>query len=121
MKNSKGITGKFGEEKAKELYISKGYEIIAENFRFERAETDLIVKNEQKKVLVFAEVKTRTNKKFGEPEESISERKQEQLIKSAEGYIINNPGFEEYDKRFDVIAIYVEGNNTTINHIENAF
>jgi putative endonuclease len=82
---------------------------------------DLIIKDESKKLLVFVEVKTRTNKKFGEPEEAVTDQKQKQLIKSAEGFLINNTGYEDYNKRFDVIAIYIEGEKETINHIENAF
>jgi len=113
--------GKDGERAAKEFLISKGYEIVDENYRYERAEIDLIVKNEAMKRLVFVEVKTRRNKKFGEPEEAVTEQKQNQLVKSAEGFLMTNPGWEDYEKRFDVIAIMAEGKELKINHIENAF
>lgn len=113
--------GKHGEASAREYLLQKGYEIVKENFRYLRAEVDLIVKDESKKLLVFVEVKTRRTKKFGEPEEAVNDTKQKQLIKSAEGFLMNNTGYEDYDKRFDVIAIYIEGEKETINHIENAF
>ena len=121
MKSGNVPLGKEGERAAKEHLISKGYEIVKENYRFERAELDLIVKSEAKKILVFVEVKTRRNKKFGEPEESVTEQKQNQLLKSAEGFLMTNPGWEDYEKRFDVIAIMADGEKLTINHIENAF
>jgi putative endonuclease len=100
---------------------SKGYEIIKENFRFQRAEVDIIAKDELRKTIVFIEVKTRRNKNFGEPEESVNEHKQQQLMNSAEGFLMNTPGYENYFKRFDVISIFIDGQTETINHIENAF
>lgn len=113
--------GRRGEKLAKEHLKMMGYQIVEENYRYERAEIDLIVKNDKKKQLVFVEVKTRRNKKFGEPEESVTEQKQNQLVKSADGFLMTHPGWEDYDKRFDVIAIMVDGSKETINHIENAF
>lgn len=113
--------GKRGEELAKNFFESKGFEVVALNFRYERAEIDLIVKNPATKTLVFAEVKTRRTKTFGEPEESVTEAKQKQLIKSAEGFLMTNTEYEDYEKRFDVITVFVAGGKETINHIENAF
>ena len=113
--------GKYGEELAENHLKQKGYEIVEKNFRYERAEVDLIFKDEDSKVLIFVEVKTRTSKSFGEPEESVTDSKQEQLIKSAEGFLMEHPEYDEYEKRFDVVAIYVRGNKEEINHIVNAF
>jgi len=33
---------------------------------------------------------------------------------------MNTAGYEDYDIRFDIIAILADGKNETINHIENA-
>ena len=99
--------GRTGEAIAKEYFESLGFEVVAENYRFERAETDLIVKDERNRVLVFVEVKTRRNKNFGEPQESITLKKQQQMVKSAEGFLMMTPGFENYEKRFYfLILIY---------------
>jgi putative endonuclease len=113
--------GEIGEESALKYLEAKGFELVCKNFRFQRAEIDLIVKNENEKLVVFAEVKARRNKKFGEPEESITERKIEQICKSAEGFIVKHPEFGVYKKRFDVIAIMLEGKSESIKHYENAF
>lgn len=113
--------GKHGEGIAKKYFESLGYELVAENFRYERAETDLVFKDEKKKQLVFVEVKTRRNKNFGEPEESVNTKKQGQMIKSAEGFLLNNPLYADYEKRFDVAAIMITSGKEEINHIENAF
>lgn len=111
--------GKRGEEIAKKYFESLGYRLLAENYRFERAETDLVFTDEQKRLLVFVEVKTRTNKKFGEPEESITEKKVEQLIKSAQGFVMTYPDYEEYEKRFDVASIMIVNGKEELKHLEN--
>ena len=113
--------GKTGEAIAREHFESLGFEVVAENYRYERAETDLVVKDEKNKVLVFVEVKTRRNKNFGEPQESVTLKKQEQMIKSAEGFLMTTPGYENYDKRFDVAAIMIKNGKAEIDHIINAF
>lgn len=113
--------GKTGEAIAKRYMESLGYETVAENYRYNRAETDIIVKHEEKKVLVFVEVKTRRSKSFGEPQESVTTKKQEQMINSAEGFLMTHTEFTDYEKRFDVIAIMIENGKERIDHIENAF
>ncbi len=113
--------GKYGEGVAKNYLKSKNYEMVAQNFRHERAEVDLIFKDEKKKLLMFVEVKTRRSKTFGEPEEAITEKKQEQLVKSAQGFLMEHEEFAEYEKRFDVVAVYVKGYKEEINHIKNIF
>lgn len=118
-KFSKLKLGKTGEEIAQKFFESNGFSLIEKNFRFERAETDLIFKNDFKKLIIFAEVKTRTSKKYGEPEESITEKKAKQLIKSAQGFIFLHPEYEDYEKRFDIVSIVKKNNNFSLKHLEN--
>ncbi len=113
--------GSFGEEKAKEYLESKGYEFLISNYRFERAEVDLIFKDEKNKIVIFVEVKTRRNRKFGEPEESINKTKQNQIRKAAEGFVSENEKFLDYDLRIDTVSVLLDGKGITINHTENAF
>lgn len=113
--------GKLGEGLARKYLEEKGYGFVAENHRYQRAEIDLIFKDDSRKILVFVEVKTRKSKLFGEPEESVTEHKQLQLVKSAEGFLINHEEYYDYEKRFDVVAISFNGKENKINHIENAF
>ena len=112
--------GKIGEAKAKEYFLAKGYLLIEENYRFERAETDLIFEDRNNKTLIFVEVKTRKSKAYGEPEESITSKKVEHLIKSAEGFVYEHPEFENYERRIDLLTILMEREKEIINHIENA-
>jgi len=113
--------GKSGELFAKNYFESLKYEFIEANYKFDRAEIDLIFKNDAKKVLVFIEVKTRKTKTYGEPEESVTEMKLVQIYKAAEGYVMENPQFEEYEKRFDIASVMVEKGVMKMNHLENAF
>ncbi len=112
---------KYGEQLARKYLENKGYELVKENFRFERAEIDLIFKDEKNKTLIFAEVKTRKTKSFGEPEESVVPSKQKQIIKSAQGFLMEHDEFNEYEKRFDIVAVYVKGKKEEINHLTDAF
>jgi putative endonuclease len=111
---------KYGEERAAKFLASKGLELVKRNYRCQRAEIDLIFKNDSKRLLVFAEVKTRSSKSYGEPEESITYGKVEQLIKAAHGFIAEFEEYTDYEQRFDVISIYKTGKQEKINHIINA-
>jgi len=113
--------GKYGEGKAKKYLEAKGYVLLKENYRYDRAEVDLIFRDDANKVLIFTEVKTRRTKTFGEPEDSVTQAKQKQLRKSAEGYLSQHDEFYEYEKRFDVVTVYVNRGKEQINHIVNAF
>lgn len=67
--------------------------------------------------LVFVEVKYRRADSLVSPEESISAKKQEAIVKTAEQFLAENPEFVDFPVRFDVIA--VEG--TAIRHHRDAF
>ena len=94
-------TGKRGERLAAAYLEEKGYEILERNFRYGRAELDLIAKMDN--LLVFVEVKMRTDTAFGEPEQAVSEKKRTLLRKAAEHYIFETDW--QHDIRFDIIAI----------------
>jgi len=68
------ISGKNGEDIARKFLLAKGYDILDENWRFEKAEIDLIAFFERK--LIFIEVKTRSAIGFGQPETFVDKKKQ---------------------------------------------
>lgn len=117
----KNRLGKRGELIAAEYLKENGYEVIKNNYRYDRAEIDLVCIDAKQNLLIFVEVKTRTNKKFGEPEESITPSKIEQIKKGAYGFLSENSNYDGYDVRLDVITVFFEGQDAVINHIENAF
>jgi len=110
--------GRRGESLAKTHLEDAGYEILDENWTHGKAEVDLIAYKD--KVIIFAEVKTRTGNGFGEPEDFVNERKQKLLVSAADEYIylMEHKG----DVRFDIISILFDKQaNYTLKHIEDAF
>ncbi|MBC7720611.1 MAG: YraN family protein [Pedobacter sp.] len=95
------ITGNKGEAIAADYLQEKGYTIIERNWRHKHLEVDIIASRRNK--LHFVEVKTRTNTKFGLPEDSISQAKMNHLKKAAEEYLYLNNQWLKI--QFDVIAI----------------
>lgn len=94
--------GGWGETIAAEYLAGKGYIILERNIRTQYGEIDLIALD--KEILVFVEVKTRTSRKFGYPEEAISLKKKEHLLASAQAYLQTHQELER-DWRIDVLAI----------------
>ena len=110
--------GRRGESLAKTFLEGLGYEILDENWTHGKAEIDLIVYKD--KVIIFAEVKTRTGNGFGEPEDFVDIRKQRLLAEAADEYIylMDHQG----EVRFDIISVLFDRNdNYTLKHIEDAF
>ena len=119
MKTKRQNLGRWGEEQAAIFFLEEGYEIIARNVRTPYGEIDLIVR--QGDVLVFVEVKTRSNDTYGMPEVSITAKKQEHMLLAAKSYLLDH---SELDTawRIDVVAIRRRGNEPApeIIHYENA-
>ncbi|MDH5399641.1 MAG: YraN family protein [Cyclobacteriaceae bacterium] len=111
-------TGIYGESMASEYLIKRGYVIKARNYRFGRAEIDIIA--EKDNILSFVEVKTRSDNSFGYPETFVSERKADKIREGAESYLEQNnwPGHI----RFDIIAVEIIADRTPlISHFMDAF
>lgn len=110
--------GRLGEEKAAEFLENKGYTILAKNFRFGRAEVDIIAANSEH--VLFVEVKTRTNYLYGYPEESVGAKKQRLMSLAASEFMFQHQ--LNLSLRFDVIAIFkTKTNEWQIQHLEDAF
>jgi putative endonuclease len=106
-----------GEGIAKRYLEQIGYQIIATNWRERKFEIDLIAID--KLEIVFVEVKTRSTYFFGNPEEAVTQKKQQHLIEGADCYLQKNE--IDLEARFDVLAIVLNSNQQKIKHIENAF
>lgn len=109
--------GKKGEEIAKTHLESKGFKILATNWRAGSYELDIIAENNE--MIVVAEVKTRSSIVFGEPEVSVNKNKQKNMIRAANCFVTYRD--IEKEVRFDIITIVFNGENHMINHIEDAF
>lgn len=109
--------GKLGEELAVDFLQKNGYEILATNWTFQKAEIDVIAKKEE--VLAIIEVKTRSSVDFGLPQDFVKPKKIQLLVKAVNEYVTSND--LEVSVRFDIIAIQKSGNEFIIEHLEDAF
>ena len=113
----KHILGKKGEKLAADHLLKNNFTILEKNWRFLKAEIDLIVQKGE--FIVFVEVKTRTTNEYGEPESFVSNQQQKMIISAAHEYITKNG--VELEARFDVISIITGGKQEELDHIEDAF
>jgi putative endonuclease len=108
--------GQEGEQLAADYLKKNNWKVLEMNYRYSHSEVDLIGQKDQ--LLVFFEVKTRTNTAFGMPEDFVNEKKAESVIRAANHYVeqINWEG----NIRFDIISI-VKKDDFELTHIEDAF
>ncbi|RLJ65435.1 putative endonuclease [Lacinutrix venerupis] len=109
--------GKKGEQLAVDFLLQKGYEIVERNYRFDKAEVDIIAKLED--ILAIIEVKTRSTTNFGNPQDFVKPKQIQRLVKAVNEYVIENK--LDVEVRFDIIAIVKDSKKFNIEHLENAF
>ena len=115
------LTGAWGEALAADYLRRKRYQIVASGYRSRFGEIDLIVQD--RKFLVFVEVKLRKSDRFASAFEYVNKRKQDRIRVTASMYLSQNP--TKLQPRFDVIEIYapygMETREPEIHHMEDAF
>lgn len=110
--------GKQGEAIAVSYLQEIGYIILEKNWRFRKAEIDIIAQHNN--TLIFVEVKTRETNYFGEPYEAVTTKKEALFNDAAEAYLEEKN--LENEVRFDIVSIIVSGKSKpSINHIIEAF
>lgn len=109
--------GAKGEEMAVDHLRNNGYDILACNWRFKNAEVDIIAQKGD--TLAIVEVKTRRSNYFGEPEEFVGKKQQQNLIMAANEFVLRND--LEVDVRFDIISIIFNEKQQKLYHIDGAF
>ncbi|HDR00245.1 MAG TPA: YraN family protein [candidate division WOR-3 bacterium] len=110
--------GREGERRACEHMRRRGFRILETNHRSRLGEIDIICRDGT--TVVFAEVKTRTSGLFGTPAEAVTPRKQAKLRTLARAYL-NARGLDDVEVRFDVLAVRLDTDPPSIEHIEGAF
>ncbi len=111
------ILGQKGEDRATEYLKNDGYKILFRNWKWGKHEIDIIaLKNN---IVVFAEVKTRSEDYLDDLIKTVPPSKQKSIIFAADGYIqrykIDNVS------RFDILFIIEKENSFEVRHIEDAF
>lgn len=103
------------EQIAADFLQDRGYEILERNFRCPAGEIDIIAREGE--YLCFLEVKFRSEKDWGTPQEAVNGRKQRRISRTALHYLMKNGLSDTTPCRFDVVGILPE--KTTL--IKNAF
>ncbi|SFI29416.1 YraN family protein [Halpernia frigidisoli] len=110
--------GKLAEELAVKFLEDLKYKILVRNYRFMKAEIDIIAEFENE--IIIVEVKARGTDAFMEPQEAINKKKMKLLISAANDFSENFK--RDLNTRFDVITILPdERKKLQITHIINAF
>ncbi len=110
----KRVLGREAELQVADFYERMSFVVKERNYRYRRAEVDLIVQKND--LLVFVEVKYRSHTGYGYPEEFVSDS-QQQLILSAADYYLQSENWQK-DIRFDIAAVDGSGQITLF---EDAF
>lgn len=119
MLGKRQLLGRSGEATAAKYLKKCGFSIVKKNYSCKHGEIDLIAKDGD--ILVFVEVKTRSQQAFGSPASSVNSRKQIQISKAAHNYLVEHQ-VGDVDARFDVVSVFMlKGEKPVIEHIPDAF
>jgi putative endonuclease len=112
--------GKLGEDLAARYLERRGWTILGRNVRTAAGEVDILANDGE--TLVFLEVRTRSSRDFGTPEESITPAKRGRLERCALTYLASHaePDGPDPDWRIDLIAIELSrGRISRLEHYEH--
>lgn len=110
--------GRKGEGVAVDFLRKKGYKILETNWRYRKSEIDIIVKKDE--VLIFVEVKSRSDVYFGRPESFVTNRKRELMVDAANVYM-EEVG-HDWEIRFDIISVLFHNEkHQSVDHFQDAF
>ena len=110
--------GNLAENLAADFLVQKNYKILIRNFRYQRAEVDIIAEFED--LMVVIEVKARSYNALIEPQEAVTKKKIKAILLCSDFFMKENQIDKEV--RFDIITVVPnESGKLEINHIEDAF
>lgn len=118
-----GNIGRYGESLAASHLESRGYRLLARNYRIGRhGELDLVAYAEDGRTVCFIEVKTRSGTGFGTPAEAVTADKQRRIRRMAQMFLARMAE-REPPVRFDVVEVSLERQTRTarVHHIPDAF
>lgn len=97
-----GSTGQSWERRAECFLRKQGLITITRNFSAKCGEIDLVMRDCDQ--LAFIEVRYRTGSRFGNAASSVTQKKQQKLIRCARLFLQKFPKWANHPCRFDVIA-----------------
>lgn len=96
--------GRRGEDAAARFLANRGYDIVERNWTCAAGEADIVALDGN--VVVFVEVKTRSDASMGFPAEAVTAKKRERYERIACLYLEGHE-FSDVMVRFDVVSIVV--------------
>lgn len=115
MKINQNNAGLAAEQLAETYLTKQGLKLVTKNYHCRFGEIDLIMQDDD--CLVFVEVRLRSNATFGSAASSITTKKQQKLILTAQHYLQQNG---DQQCRFDALLMR-KVSNAEIEWIRNAF
>ena len=109
--------GTIGEQYAVDYLLKKGYEIRHRNYRYLKAEIDIIA--QKLDAIIILEVKTRSTDFIENLSELITPKKIKLLVMATNHYMLDND--LDLEVQFDIMIVHKEKGAFKLNHIENAF
>ena len=94
--------GAAAESVAADALRGAGYQVLEQRFRYGHSDVDLVARRGA--VVVFVEVKSRTDERFGAASEAVTARKQANLVRAASVWLTRH-GRAWNSLRFDVITV----------------
>jgi len=111
--------GQLGEKTAKRHLRRQGFKFLTANFRTDRGEIDLVMRDGD--CLVFVEVKTRSSEEWSRPAAAVDRERRQRLTRAALDYLhrLKNPLVKI---RFDIVEVLLQDSRVReVRHLPNAF
>ena len=110
--------GRRAEALAAEFLVREGFAVLARNARVGRLELDLIAR--RGRLLVFCEVRSRSDDRFIAPAHTIDWKKIQRLRRAARGWL-KAAGLAGLEVRFDAACVVFEGDGARLTYYAGAF
>ncbi|WP_332021385.1 YraN family protein [Kaistella sp.] len=110
--------GNLAEDLAVEYLEKKNYRIIARNFRYQKAEIDIVAEFDD--LIVVTEVKARSYNTLIEPQEAVTKKKIKSIVMCTDFFMQDRTIDKEV--RFDIITVLPDEKGVLqLTHIQDAF
>ena len=113
------VHGELGERVARKHLKRKGLKFLTANFRTDRGEIDLVMRDHD--CLVFIEVKTRSSEEWTRPAAAVDASRRGRLTRGGLDYLrlLKNPPIKV---RFDIVEVLLENSAVReVRHLPNTF
>jgi len=117
-RDPRAARGRAAEDAAARFLARQGYEVVARNVWLCGAEVDLVARDGD--VVVFVEVRSRSNRRFGTAAETVRARKIARVARAAQAYLALN-GLSRAPARFDVVGVDMTSGAPVCTLVRGAF